>query len=179
MTQAAVDTVLGKILGKSEDNLVSTDRSTLLIYSPERELEANEIVEERIFSALSARNRPYTKLDLRWKLFEYFEPDEVANLSEDEFFDRNMARQDIASRVEYQLQEDLRALSSAKPHAPIFLLRTSFMHPFVRFGELLKQLRDAHSPFYVMFPGEERGGKLHFMNEPDGGNYLATKIHLF
>ncbi len=179
MTQASVDTVLAKILGKSGDNLVSTDRSTLLIYSPERELEANEIVEERIFSVLAAQNRPYTKWDLRWKLFEYFDPDEVADLSEDEFFDRNLARQDIASRMEYQLQENLRTLSASKPHEPIFLLRTAFMHPFVRFGELLKQLRDVESPFYVMFPGEERGGKLHFMNEPDGGNYLATKIHLF
>lgn len=179
MTRAAVDTVLGKIIEKSGNNLVSTDRSTLLIYPPERELEANEVVEERIFAELSAESKPYSKLDLRWKLFEYFEPDELADLSEDEFFDRNLARQDIASRMEYQLQENLRTLSASKPHEPIFLLRTSFMHPFVRFGELLKQLRDAESPFYVMFPGEERGGKLHFMNEPDGGNYLATKIHLF
>ena len=23
---------------------------------------------------------------------------------------------------------------------------------------------------------EERGGKLHFMNQPDGGNYLAVKL---
>jgi hypothetical protein len=26
------------------------------------------------------------------------------------------------------------------------------------------------------FPGEERGGKLHFMNQADGANYLAVKL---
>lgn len=179
MTQAAVDSVLGKILDASGETLVSTDRSTLLIYPPERELEASEVLEERIFTDLSVRKHSFVKLDLRWKLFEYFSAEEVSDLSDDEFFDRNLVRQDIASRMEYQLQEDLRSLSALKQHEPIFLIRTSFMHPFVRFGELLKQLRDVHSPFFVMFPGEERGGRLHFMNEPDGGNYLATKINLF
>jgi hypothetical protein len=179
MSSAAVDTVLGMILDNSGAPLVATDRSTLLIYPAERELDALELLDDRIFATLTAKGRSFERVDLRWKLFECFEPDEIADLSEDEFFDRKLVRQDIASRIEYQLHEDLQNLSSEKPQTPIFLVRTAFMHPFVRFGELLKNLRNAECPFFVMFPGEERGGKLHFMNEPDGGNYLATKINLF
>jgi hypothetical protein len=28
----------------------------------------------------------------------------------------------------------------------------------------------------LVFPGDERGGKLLFMKEPDGSNYLAIKL---
>ena len=63
MTRAAVDAVLAKVLEKSGDNLVSTDHSTLLIYPPERELEADEVVEERIFAELSAKSCSYAKND--------------------------------------------------------------------------------------------------------------------
>ena len=46
----------------------------------------------------------------------------------------------------------------------------------VRYGEVLRGLRDAEARIILAFPGEERGGKLHFMNQPDGGNYLAVKL---
>ena len=37
-------------------------------------------------------------------------------------------------------------------------------------------MRDLDAYLIVAFPGEERGGKLHFMNQADGANYLAVKL---
>ena len=46
----------------------------------------------------------------------------------------------------------------------------------VRYGEVLRGLRDLDARIVLAFPGEERGGKLHFMNQADGANYLAVKL---
>ena len=46
----------------------------------------------------------------------------------------------------------------------------------MRYGEVLRGLRDLKGRIALAFPGAERGGKLHFMNQPDGGNYLAVKL---
>ncbi len=46
----------------------------------------------------------------------------------------------------------------------------------VRYGEVLKGLRDLEARIVLGFPGEERGGKFHFMNQADGANYLAVKL---
>ena len=53
---------------------------------------------------------------------------------------------------------------------------TAALHPLVRYGEVLRGLRDLGARIILAFPGEERGGKLHFMNQADGANYLAVKL---
>jgi hypothetical protein len=55
---------------------------------------------------------------------------------------------------------------------------TVALYPLIRFGEVLRDMRDLDCRILLAFPGEERGGKLHFMNQPDGGNYLAVKLML-
>lgn len=50
------------------------------------------------------------------------------------------------------------------------------LFPLIRFGELLRDLRNLHCRIAIVFPGEDRGGKLYFMNQADGGNYLAVKL---
>ena len=52
----------------------------------------------------------------------------------------------------------------------------SALYPLVRYGEVLRGLRDLEVRVILAFPGEERGGKLHFMNHADGANYLAIKL---
>jgi hypothetical protein len=53
---------------------------------------------------------------------------------------------------------------------------TVALYPLVRCAEVLRTLRDVDCRIVLAFPGEERGGRLHFMGRPDGGNYLAVKL---
>ena len=177
MSSEALHTILDLIRGGQQEALVRTDSSVLLIYPPSRELDAEDFLRDRLFPTLLNDGLAHRELDLRWKFFDYFESDEIAGLSEDEFHDRKLVRQEIASRVEVRLMKEIENLGCES--SPLFLTSTASLHPFVRFGELLRHLRHLKSCLFVMFPGDERGGKLHFMNEPDGGNYLATKVHLF
>ena len=71
---------------------------------------------------------------------------------------------------------DSRRSTSAKPGATLLVSATVALHPLVRYGEVLRGLRDLESRVALAFPGAERGGRLHFMNQPDGGNYLAVKL---
>ena len=62
------------------------------------------------------------------------------------------------------------------PGGIVIVYATVALFPLVRYGEVLRGLRDVEARIILAFPGEERGGKLHFMNQPDGGNYLAVKL---
>ena len=61
-------------------------------------------------------------------------------------------------------------------YASLYTVREGEQVVIVRFGEVLRDLRDLPARVVLAFPGEERGGKLHFNGRPDGGNYLAIKI---
>ena len=84
--------------------------------------------------------------------------------------------QRLSRRVEAALQRRLSETSTKRENGNVLVYNTAAIHPFVRLGEVLRGLRDLSSRIAVAFPGEERGGKLHFMNQPDGGNYLAVKL---
>ena len=58
----------------------------------------------------------------------------------------------------------------------VLVFATVALYPVVRYGEVLRGLRDLGARIVLAFPGEERGGKLHFMNQADGANYLAVKL---
>ena len=62
------------------------------------------------------------------------------------------------------------------PGGNVIVYATVALYPLVRYGEILRSLRDLEARIILAFPGEERGGKLHFMNQADGANYLAVKL---
>ena len=101
---------------------------------------------------------------------------DVERLQEDEFDDYRWMQQGLSQRVEAALARRFGELTSAMPGATLLVSSTVALHPLVRYGEVLRGLRDLKGRIALAFPGEERGGKLHFMNQPDGGNYLAVKL---
>jgi len=162
----------------SADGGVKTDSSILLVYAPEKELDFREYLLDKFVPQIDAMGHPYRLLDLSGFLFTDFDQETVDELCEDEFDDYRWMRQGLASRVEQSLGARITELSSQIPGGTIIIYATVALYPLIRFGELLREMRDLGCRVVLAFPGEERGGKLHFMNQPDGGNYLAVKLML-
>lgn len=159
-----------------EQAAVVTDSSFLLIYPPERELDVRSAIQDRCYLELKAAGIPCEEFDLSGFLFTCFTSDEITDLCEDEFRNYRHMRQGLAARAERLLVARLTEYSERLPGFNLFVVSTVSLFPLVRYGEILRQLRDLRLRLFIAFPGEERGGKPHFMNEPDGGNYLASKI---
>lgn len=158
------------------DRGVKTDQSILLIYPPEKELDFREQLEDTCFPALTAQAAEFHPVDLSGFLFEELDDEVVQALQEDEFDDYQWMLQGMAQRLEGHLKARVQELAVEEPGRNIVMYGTVSVFPFVRFGEVLRDLRDIDARIAVAFPGEERGGRLHFMNQPDGGNYLAVKL---
>ena len=157
---------------------VNIDNSLLLIYPPEQELDFREMIFDRCLPGLKSAEIPYEVFDLSHFLFECFNEEELDDLEQDEFRNYRLMTQGLSKRAEVALCKALQEVSQKAPGTNLFMLATVALFPLVRFGEVLRNLRELKFRIFIAFPGEERGGKLHFMNEPDGGNYLAVKISI-
>jgi hypothetical protein len=155
---------------------VKTDSSILLIYPPEKELDFREYLIDTFAEQLKAQGVPFRVLDLTGFLFEGLDEETIRNLEEDEFDDYRWMRQGLSTRAEASLRRRVSQLANESPGCTVIVYATVALYPLVRYGEVLRELRDVHCRTALAFPGEERGGKLHFMNQPDGGNYLAVKL---
>jgi hypothetical protein len=160
------------------DGGVKTDSSILLVYPPERELDFRAHLLDVFLPQLEAQGHPYRLLDLSGFLFTDFDQETIEDLCEDEFDDYRWMRQGLASRVEQSLAVRIAELASEMSGGTIIVYATVALYPLIRFGEVLRDMRDLDCRIVLAFPGEEHGGQLHFMNQPDGGNYLAVKLML-
>jgi hypothetical protein len=158
------------------DRGVKTDNSILLIYPPEKELDFREQLLDSFVPALQQQGVPFELLDLTGFIFSGLDENEIESLQEDEFDDYRWMLQGLSRRVEASLYAHLSEIANKSPGGNVFVYATVALHPLVKLGEVLRGLRDLHCRIALAFPGEERGGKLHFMNQPDGGNYLAVKL---
>jgi len=158
------------------DRGVKIDNSILLVYPPEKELDFREYLVDKFVPAIEAQKIPYRLLDLTGFLFAGLGEETVESLQEDEFDDYTWMQKGLSKRVEAALQARLAAMASEIPGRSVLVYATAALYPLVRYGEILRGLRDLEARVILAFPGEERGGKLHFMNQPDGGNYLAVKL---
>ena len=158
------------------DRGVKTDNSILLIYPPAKELDFREYLLDTFVPALQASNVPFRLLDLSGFLFCGLSEVDVKTLQEDEFDDYRWMQQGLSKRVEAGLVARLTELAAEASGGSVLVYNTVALYPLVRYGEVLRGLRDLETRVVLAFPGEERGGKLHFMNQPDGGNYLAVKL---
>ena len=158
------------------DRGIKTDSSILLIYPPDKESDFREYLLDSFIPHLRAQKVPFTHLDLTGFLFRDLDESEIEDLQEDEFNDYRWMQQGLSQRVEAALQRRLAELTLQSPGTTVLVSSTIALHPLVRYGEVLRGLRDLEGRIVLAFPGEERGGRLHFMNQPDGGNYLAVKV---
>ena len=177
MTQPMFETLL-KLMKEPvrADRGIKTDNSILLVYPAEKELDFREQLVDGCLPALEAQGAQFHALDLTGFMFEGLSVDAVESLQEEEFDDYRWMLQGLSKRVEATLQTRLQELAAQHPGRNIVVYGTVALFPLVRFGEVLREMRDLQARIAVAFPGEERGGKLHFMNQPDGGNYLAVKL---
>jgi len=155
---------------------VKTDNSILLIYPPEKELDFREYLRDTFEPHLQAGQVAYKLLDLTGFLFRGMDEAAIGNLCEDEFDDYRWMKQGLSTRVETALRNKIAEFAEEFPGCTVIVYGTVALYPLVRYGEVLRELRDMKCRTALAFPGEERGGKLHFMNQPDGGNYLAVKL---
>lgn len=158
------------------DRGVKTDNSILLVYPPERELDFREYLLDTFVPQLDAKHVEHRLLDLTGFLFEGLSEEEIASCQEDELEDYRWMRQGLSSRAEAALETRLAEESAKVPGGNVFVYATVALFPLVRFGEVLRGVRDLEARIIVAFPGEEHGGKLHFMRQADGANYLAVKL---
>ncbi|MCP4662309.1 MAG: hypothetical protein GY856_43480 [bacterium] len=172
------DTLLAMVKPPPRSGGVITDDSILLIYPPDRELEFREYLLDKFVPQLEAEAVPFRLLDLSGFLFTGLDAETIGDLQEDEFDDYKWMKQGLAKRVEKALVGHLTELVEGLPGGAVIVYATVALYPLIRFAEVQRELRDLDSRIVVAFPGAERGGKLHFMNQPDGGNYLAVKITL-
>jgi hypothetical protein len=177
MTQPFFETLLTLLQQPvRSDRGVKTDNSILLIYPPERELDFREQLLDSFVPALKAKEVAFQLFDLTGFMFHGVSEDEVATLEEDEFDDYRWMLQGLSQHVESALQARLAELGSQNPSGNLIVYGTVALYPLVRCAEVLRTLRDVDCRIVLAFPGEERGGRLHFMGRPDGGNYLAVKL---
>jgi BREX protein BrxB len=155
---------------------IKTDNSILVVYPPEEELDFRDYLLDTFVPLVRAKGLPLELLDLSGFLFETIDEQTLTDLEQDEFDDYNWVKQGLSKRVESALPRRLAEIAAKSSGGTIFIYGTVALHPLLRFGELLRGLRDIPARIVIAFPGEERGGKLHFMNQPDGGNYLAVKL---
>jgi hypothetical protein len=152
------------------------DNSILLIYPPERELDFREQLLDTLVPALQAQGAPFELLNLTGFMFAGLTEEDVEALHQDEFDDYRWMLQGLSRRVESALHARLSELGGGSPGKNILVYGTAAVYPLVRLGDVLRGLRDLHCRIALAFPGGERGGRLHFMNQPDGGNYLTVKL---
>lgn len=155
---------------------VKIDSSVLFVYPPEQELDFREHLVDKFVPLIRAQGLPHELLDLTGFLFEIMDERTIADLEQDEFDDYEWLKQGLSKRVETALPRRLSEIAQRLPGGTILVYGAVALHPLLRFGELLTGLRQIAARIVIAFPGEERGGKLHFMNQPDGGNYLAVKL---
>ena len=161
-----------------QDGGVKTDNSILVVYPPARELDFREYLLDTFIPQLDANGHDYRVLDLSGFLFTDLDDEAVDDLCEDEFDDYRWMKQGLALRVERALTARIAELSKEVPGGSVIVFATVALYPLIRFAEVMRDMRDLACRIVLAFPGEERGGKLHFMNQPDGGNYLAVKLML-
>lgn len=155
---------------------IKTDNSIRMVYPPEKELDFREYLLDNFVHMLRAEGISFRLLDLSGFLFEALNENEIQSLQEDEFDDYRWMKQGLSKRLESNLVKRLTELAEECPGGTAILYGTVALYPLIRFGEILKGVRDLNCRVIITVPGEERDGTVYFLDQPDSGNYLAVKL---
>ena len=159
------------------DPSVVTDSSILVVYPPEEEQQFRDGL-HKLLDFLGARGSPLRHLDLSTLPFEVLEVRGLlADAMAHECEDLGALKRGLARAVQEGLYQRIEGAAAEVPNGAVILSATSALYPLVKFADLLTGLRHLRCRLVVPFPGREDGGKLHFMNQRDGYNYLAVKIN--
>jgi hypothetical protein len=164
------------LLAPPPDPSVRTDSSIFVVYPPEAESEFRSHL-QKLLHLLEERGVAFRHLDLTTLPFEVLEargllPDAFTR----EFEDYPALKRGLARAVQDALKERVSRAAAEVPSGAIILSGTSALYPVIKFADVLAELRHLPCRIVLAFPGREEGGKLHFMNQRDGYNYLAVKL---
>ena len=160
----------------SANHGVRTDDSVLLIYPPNNELDFREQLLDGFVPALNARAIPCQLFDLTGFMFEGLSEQDIEELP-----GRRDRRLQMASSGSFQTR------GNQPPESPAGNCRPESRWKRDRLcdrrclpsGPLRRGPERSAGPELSnrpRIPGRGARGKLHFMNQPDGGNYLAVKL---
>jgi len=155
---------------------LKTDNSIRFIYPPEKELDFREYLLDSFIPHLGAKGISYRLLNLDDFLFQILDEEALRMIKEDEFEDYRWMKQGLSKRVEAGLQKRFAELATEIPGGSVIVYGTISLYPLIRFGEVLKGVRDLNCRIVLSHPGKERDGKTYFMDQPDSGNYLMVKL---
>ncbi len=114
--------------------------------------------EAALTAELDAKGIPYRLVDLTGFLFSGLSEEQIESLEHDEFEDYRWMQQGLSKRSEAALQARLKEEAAQIPGGNVIVFATVALYPVVRYGEVLRGLRDLEARIVVAFPGEERGG---------------------
>jgi hypothetical protein len=164
------------LLTPPPDPSVRTDSSIFVVYPPEQEIEFRNQL-QKMLHVLEQRGIAFRHLDLTTLPFEVLEargllPDAFTG----EFDDYPALKRGMARAVQDALKERVSRAAAEVPGGAVILSGTSALYPVIKFADVLAELRHLACRIVLAFPGREEGGKLHFMSQRDGYNYLAVKL---
>lgn len=164
------------LLAPPQEKSVRTDSSIFVVYPPEAEIEFRNQL-QKVLHVLEERGVAFRHVDLTTLPFEALEargllPDAFNR----EFEDYGALKRGLARAVHDALKERVARAAVEVPGGAVILSGTSALYPVIKFGDVLKELQQLPCRIVLAFPGQEESGKLHFMNQRDGYNYLAVKL---
>lgn len=164
------------LLAPPPDPSVRTDSSIFVVYPPELEVEFRSQL-QKMLHVLGERGVPFRHLDLTTLPFEVLEargllPDAFTS----ELDDYPALKRGMARAAQDALKERVSHAAAEVPGGAVILSGTSALYPVIKFADVLADLRHLACRIVLAFPGREEGGKLHFMSQRDGYNYLAVKL---
>jgi hypothetical protein len=156
---------------------VRTDSSVLVVYPPEEENDFRQHL-HKLIDLLAARGIAFRHIDLATLPFEVLEARGlVPEVFQQEFDDFPAVKRGLARALHDAVKQRIAQVAAEVPDGTVILSATSALYPLVKFSDLLAELRHVPCRIVVAFPGREEAGKLRFMNQRDGYNYLAVKIN--
>jgi hypothetical protein len=164
------------LLAPPREASVRTDSSIFVVYPPDAEIEFRSHL-QKVLQLLEERGISFRHLELTTLPFEILEargllPDAFTS----EFEDYPALKRGLARAVQDALKERISLAAAEVPGGAVVLSGTSALYPMIKFADVLGELRHLPCRIVLAFPGREEGGKLHFMNQRDGYNYLAVKL---
>lgn len=180
--EAKMRSLRDMLLQPPADPSVRTDSSVLVVYPPQEELEFRDRL-QKLLHVLSDRGVAFRHIDLATLPFEELEargllPDVFAREFEEPSVGPGLAgiKRGLARHVQAALKGRVEKAAAEVGTGAVILSSTAALYPVVKFADVLADLRHLPCRIVLAFPGHEEGGKLHFMGQRDGYNYLAVKL---
>lgn len=164
------------LLQPAADPAVRSDSSVLVVYPPEEENEFRDRLRQ-LLDLLTARGMAFRHLDLTTLPFAVLaERGLLPGIFAEELSDFAAVKRGLARALREALERRVEEAAAEVPAGAVLLSATAALYPVVKFADVLADLRHLDCRVVVAFPGHAEGGKLHFMNQRDGYNYLAVTL---